>query len=97
MRTSEERLKLLHERADEMQRQRDALRLKLTGGASGVLAVCLISLLAVFGKSGHGITESGYAGTSLLSESAGGYVLVAVIAFAVGVVLTVMLTRHKNR
>lgn len=80
-----------------MKRQQDALRLKFTGGASGALVICLVALLALFGRSGHGIEDSGYAATSLLSESAGGYVLVAVIAFAAGVVITILLNRYSRK
>ena len=96
MRTTEERLALLHDRADSLKKERDVARIRGLGGASGALVVCLVALLAFFGKSGHGITETGYAATSLLSESAGAYVLVAVVAFAVGAVLAVLYVRRQQ-
>ena len=96
MRTAEERLELMHSRAHDLKRQREATRMKGLGGATGALALCLVTLLYVMGKGGHDITGSGYAGTSLLSEDAGGYVLVAVAAFAVGVAITAILIRYRR-
>ena len=97
MKTTEERLEVIHRRARALKRQRDAARMRGLGGASGAMAICLVALITVFGKGGHDITGSGYAGTSLLSESAGGYVLVAVVAFAIGVAITVLLIRSRKR
>ena len=71
--------------------------MRVLGGASGGLAVCLLTLFALFGQRGHGIAISGYGAASLLSENAGGYVLAAVIAFALGVIITVLMHRHKNK
>lgn len=97
MRTAEERLALLHRRADLLEKKKELTLLKALGGASGSLAVCLLALFALFGQSGHDIALSGYAATSLLSENAGGYVLAALIAFALGVVVTVALIKHGKK
>lgn len=96
MRTSEERIEALHRRAGALQRRRHAVSTRRLGGATGALAVCLVALLTAFGKGGHEVAGPGYAATSLLSESAGGYVLVAVVAFAVGVVITAVLVKRRN-
>lgn len=97
MRTAEERLALLHRRADLLEKKKELALLKALGGVSGSLAVCLLALFTLFGQGGHGIASSGYAATSLLSEHAGGYVLAALIAFALGVVVTVALIRHGKK
>lgn len=97
MRTAEERLALLHKRAADLRKEKELTGLRALGGASGGLALCLLSLLAIFGQNSHGMAEIGYAATSLLSENAGGYVLTAVIAFALGVVVTLLLRRGKSR
>lgn len=97
MRTAEERLALLHRRANLLKKKKELALLRVLGCASGGLAVCLLALLALLGQSGHDIAVSGYAATSLLSEHAGGYVLAAVIAFALGVVVTVLLRRYRGR
>ena len=97
MRTAEERLALLHRRANLLEKKKELALLKALGGVSGSLAVCLLALFTLFGQGGHGIASSGYAATSLLSEHAGGYVLAALIAFALGVVVTVLIMRYKGR
>lgn len=96
MRTAEERIEVLHSRAHALKMERNVAWMKGLGGASGTLALCLVVLLSVMGKGGHDISGSGYAGTSLLSDDAGGYVLVAVIAFAVGVAITAILIRYRR-
>ena len=97
MRTAEERLALLHRRAELLEKKKELALVRLLGGVSGSLAVCLLALFTLFGQGGHGIASSGYAATSLLSENAGGYVLAALIAFALGVVVTVMLHKRRRR
>lgn len=97
MRTAEERLALLHRRADLLEKKKELALVRLLGGTSGGLAVCLLALFTLFGQGGHGIASSGYAATSLLSEHAGGYVLAALIAFALGVVVTLLILRGKSR
>ena len=96
MRTAEERLALLHRRADLLEKKKELALLKVLGGVSGSLAVCLLALFTLFGQGGHGIASSGYAATSLLSENAGGYVLAALIAFALGVVVTLLIRRYRG-
>lgn len=97
MRTAEERLALLHRRADMIKKKKELALLRVLGGASGGLAACLLALLVLLGQSGHDVALSGYAATSLLSEHAGGYVLAALIAFALGVAVTVLLRRYRGR
>lgn len=96
MRTAEERLEILHNRADQLIKKRETAWRRGLGGASGALAICLVALISVYEEGGHRITGSGYAGTSLLSESAGGYVIIAVIAFAVGVAVTAALIKYRK-
>ncbi len=44
---------------------------------------------------GHGLSVETASGASMLSENAGGYVLVGVLAFMSGVVITVILKRRR--
>ena len=97
MRTAEERLELLHSRACALKREREAVWMRGIGGTSCLLTVCLLALLSTVSRGGHDVRGSGYVGTSLLSESAGAYVLVAVIAFAAGVVITAALIRYREK
>ena len=97
MRTQEERIRQLHIRAYELQRQVDG---KKTAGLGGLctglfalLVTCMIHVNDVYQNTAH----TGLQGSSLLSESAGGYVLTAVIFFMLGVIISVTLIRYRRR
>ncbi len=96
MRTQTERLARMHRRAKELRRRRDRSLLRVWGGVSGALLICLLALAAVF-PTGHGLAGDGSAASSLLADSAGGYVLIGVLAFMLGVVITVVILRKQNR
>ena len=97
MRTEEERIRELHKRAGELRKKREVRRLAGLGSVSAFL-VCL---LAVSLSRADGLSESiggsSFAGSSLLSNSAGGYVLAAVMAFFAGVIITAFIFRHRKR
>ena len=97
MRTSEERIALLYERATVLRRREDEKRLILTGGASGTLLAVLLTVMLHLDLRSGGTAGNQFTGASLLGESAGGYVLVAVIAFVVAVVSTVLCLRSRVR
>lgn len=97
MRTAEERTRQLHRRAMEMEQSRNRRQLAGFGGLSGVFAVLLISMLVQTNRLSESVIYDHFAGSSLLSESTGGYVLIAVIAFFVGVVLTAVIHRRRKK
>ena len=92
MRSTEEIVWAVHVQASELRHRQANVRLLLSGGACGVLSMML---LAAVGSFGGPLTES-YAGASLLGDSAGGYILVAVAAFMLGVIVTVILKHSQN-
>ena len=94
MGTEQERLARMHRRAGELQRKRDLSILHLWGSVSTALFLCLLMLSAAF-PAGHGLTDSTSTASSLLSDSVGGYVLIGVLAFMLGVVITVALLRRR--
>ncbi len=96
MRTPEERLERLHSRAAALRRQREKRALQGWGAASAGLFAVLVGMTALLDPTAHGLGQSGSAGATLLSESAGGYVLVGVIAFMAGVALTAALIRRRK-
>ena len=96
MKTKPERLARMHQRARELQLRRDRQALHAWGGASLGLVLCLLGLAVVF-PGGHGLTGEVSAGASLLSDSAGGYVLVAVLSFAAAVGITVLCFRYRRK
>ena len=98
MRTNEERMRMLHERAAQLQKQSEKKSVYKVGSICAVLLIALVGIIG--GLQGHPteLTQNGFAASSLLSQSAGGYVLVASIAFMLGVVITIAIkkTMEKN-
>lgn len=97
MRNTEERIRRLHIRANEIERLRERRQLAGLGSASAFLGILLISVIFRISDLSQSLTGDQFTGSSLLSESAGGYVLAAVIAFFAGVIITVLLIRSRRR
>ena len=98
--TSQERISSLHmrmgalkERQEKQERQKSAV----LGTSCGILAICLILLISGVGKGSSGGTAGLYSGATMLFENAGGYVAIAIVAFMVGVVITVACIRHRQK
>ena len=96
MRTAEERIEQLHRRANVLQKQRNRRQIAGFGGASAFFAVLLTAAMVQTGTLANTITGNDFTGSSLLGESTGGYVLAAVIAFFVGVILTAAIFRRRR-
>ena len=97
MKTTGELALAVHARAAALKQGRERAGLIFAGGVSTVLGAVLIPLIGVSGGLRHGVRVVDEAGTALLVESAGGYVLTAVIAFMVGVIVTTACVRRKKR
>ena len=97
MRTSEDRIEQLHRRADAMQKQRTKRQLAGFGSASVFFAVMLTAMIVRADDLSHSITDSQFAGSSMLGESAGGFVLAAVTAFFLGVIVAAVIFRYRRR
>ena len=98
MKDTGERIELMHRRTRELRHKRERTTLIMSGGSCMVLFVALMEAVMNFG--GGMLTAGAYTGTMLLSENAGGYVIVAVMAFMAGVAVTVFLrerTRAKRK
>ena len=93
MRSTAEMTRAVHGRAAALRRRRVAS----AGAASGALTVALLALIGRLGGLAHRPAAEGFAGASMLSDSAGGYVLAAVLAFMAGVIVAVALIRHRKR
>ena len=95
--TKEEKIRSLHERMDVYSRKLDRQKTTLFGAASAVLAISLIVIIFVGGGTLIGEAGSMYSGATMLFENAGGYVLLAIGSFMVGVVVTVLCIRYRKR
>ncbi|MBP5652822.1 MAG: hypothetical protein J6X17_05320 [Lachnospiraceae bacterium] len=96
MRNKTDRLAAMHERADKLRKKRDAFAVKALGTASAILLVALIGTLAVLQDVGHSISADSFYGTSMLGENTGGYILVAIVTFMAGVLITVLCIKLKR-
>ena len=95
--TTEERIRSLHARMDRQLRAREQRKTALTGAAGVVLAVCLILMIVSDGGKRLGGSPAMYSGAALLFEGAGAYVLIAIVAFMAGVIVTYICIKHKKR
>ena len=99
MRDREARLDEVFRRADVIQR-RQAVKRKLVSSAAGagIFAVILVFLLATLPQVGMQASSGStwrYGGL-LLNGSAGGYILVAVVALALGVCVALLCGRLRE-
>ena len=97
MRSAKERMMLLHEREEQLRRQREKNILTLSGSLSMGLFVLLAALTMRYAGPAYSVSGDLFTGSSLLGENVGGYVLVAVIAFTAGVVLTAVIRHLRKR
>ena len=97
MRTAEERIEELHHRADKLEQRRVGRQAAIFGGISAVLLAALVITAWRISGGAANLANETFAGASLLDSSAGGYVLAAVIAFFVGVIITVIIFRFRKR
>ena len=97
MRSQQERLEQLHIRAAELTEQKERRTLNALRAVSVFLFVCLAGVISVLGGFQNTGGPDDYTGSSLLDSSVGGYVLVAVLAFAAAIVITVICMKRKDK
>ena len=97
MRSAEERIDRMHKRTEELKKRHKMTVLVGTGTLSAFLGIILIAVsVYIIGGSGV-ITDTAMAGSSMLAESAGGYVLVAVISFTAAILITAFCLKSRMR
>ena len=95
MKDREAKLDEIFRRAEAIRRRQEEHRTRLLGGATAALALALI--VTVGGFAGRGAEIRGTAlGAFLLGPEAGGYVLVALLAFMLGIVAALLAQRHRQ-
>ena len=93
MRTDEERIAILHKRAEKLEAQK---MMRIWGTVSTGLLAVLLAMIVKIDVPLQSILDGSMAGSSLLGESAGGYVLVAGVSFAAAVCITVYCLRKRR-
>ena len=95
MKDREAKLDEIFRRAEAIRRKQEEHRTRLLGGATAALALALVALIGGF--AGRGTEIRGTAlGAFLLGPEAGGYVLVALIAFALGIAAAMLTQRYRR-
>ena len=96
MQNSEGLVSSLHLKMLQRRRKREKRRTSAIGAVCAGLTLCLVAL--VFGNGLHTVGTAGvYSGAAMLFENAGAYVLTAILAFMLGVVVTVILLRRRKQ
>ena len=86
----------IHRRAREMQSRRERRAALAWGAASAMLTAALAATILGISLPLHALPRSDLTGASLLADSAGGYVLAAVVAFMAGVAITAACLRRRK-
>jgi len=84
-------------RSQVIRRNREKRFLRAMTGVSCVLLGALVFLISVLSAPGPAEGSTTVMGAFLLPSQAGGYILVAVIAFAIGVIVTMITERYRKR
>ena len=97
MRSTDQRAALVHVRAQALARQKE----RKTFAGLSALSLCLLMALTwtivQCAGAGHGLSPGELTGSSLLADSAGGYVLVAVLSFTAAVAVTTLCFRFQRK
>ena len=93
----DESMQEISKRSKALRGERSRQINRMLYSAAGALAVALIgAVYGIVGPSLPGQGESAY-GSALLSAEVGGYVIVAILAFAFGIILTVAVLHGTGR
>ncbi|MBQ3275957.1 MAG: glycosyltransferase [Oscillospiraceae bacterium] len=84
-------------RGARIRKQRQKSRTKILSGATLALAALLMTALASLGPAPSVESFGDAYGALLLGEKSGGYVLVAVAAFALAAAITILVIRHREK
>ena len=99
MRTNEERIAAMHTRAAELRREKRKAQTRLAGGAGIVLCLALVVALCVWmPKLSTAISGApdGMSASIFAESGALGYIVVALLAFLLGVCVTMFCLRLKK-
>ena len=94
--TKEERVRSLHKKIRNRYRHKEYRKT----GILGITCFCMsagLFLMILNGTCRSGTAAGMYTASSILFDDVGGYVLTAVIAFMIGVVITVIIRKHLEK
>lgn len=94
---TEERVIRAKQRADQLVQKRNKRIIRGLSTLCIALSCCLAAVIGKLSEGGGEAAVQGMNGATLLAESTGGYVLVAVISFLAAVVFTLLCVRLHER
>ena len=93
----DEMLREVTVRSDRIIQRREILKTRILSCMTVMLTIAFVSVMSIisggFGAKGQ---QSVY-GSFLISEETGGYIIVAIIAFAIGVTVTLLTQKYRKR
>lgn len=92
--STNEQVRVIMDRGELLRKRKERRITGALGSAASVLAVMLVLSIGKFAGAGSMKGSYNY-GSFLLAEETGGYVLVGLIAFLLGVVLTAIIYRRR--
>ena len=95
--TTEEALAKIMHRSEQIRVRKERRSCRIFSIATGAMCAALVFVIAVLPKMGTETSGESVYGSLLLTREAGGYVLAAVIAFVMGVIVTLLCLYLKKR
>ncbi|MBQ9827065.1 MAG: hypothetical protein IJM62_00115 [Lachnospiraceae bacterium] len=97
MRFSEEQMiSEILKRSEDLKRRKEQRSLRLCSAGFAFLAAALVLTITLVVGKGTSVSSSSHYGAFMLNAETGGYIAVAVIAFLVGIVFTVLVNKYRN-
>ncbi len=93
--TEDEAFLEITKRGAQIRKKKQQRQVKILSAASFMLTFALIGVLGVVGDFGLARGQTTY-GSLMLSAESGGYILVAVLAFALGVLITITIQKYRK-
>ena len=94
---TEEALSQIRQRSRQFRRKREKQRIRLLACTSVVLFGALVFMIAGISKQVRLMSGMTVMGAFLLSAESGAYILTAVAAFIIGVVITMLTQKYRNK
>ncbi len=94
MKSNEERIELMHRKAEKLRRERDRKLMAVSAGMGVLMFAMLIAASIGIDGQVSDYVETTFAASSLFEVSIGGYVIVAVAAFMIGVAITALIKKY---
>ena len=94
--TDEAMAEIMRRKISILDRKRKNMNMALSAAAIVLFAMLISTIALIKGSSAESADVSVY-GSFILGEEAGGYILVALLAFILGVVVTILCRNYTNK